>query len=101
MSLIILFSFAVTNIAINQKNVCIFAIVKSLTLYMEPPSSINIEAGLLAGQQSDDPGRAIPVDSYIVVSHSENASPDDGFVVCAYSALTGLAYLGTCNPIAS
>jgi len=68
---------------------------------MEPPSSINIEKGMLAGQQSDDPSRAIPVDSYLVVSHSENASPDDGFVVCAYSVLTGLAYLGTSNPTES
>ncbi len=68
---------------------------------MEPPSSVNKDKGMLAGQQSDDPSRAVPVDSYLIVSHSESASSDDALVVCAYSVLTGLTYLGTSSPVES
>lgn len=68
---------------------------------MEPPSSINTENGMLAGQQSDDPSRAIPVESYLVVSRQDEQSSDDRLVVCAYSALTGLAYLGTSSSVES
>lgn len=62
---------------------------------MEPPSSINIGKGIIAGQQSDDPSRAIPVESYFVVSQLESEFPDGRFVMSAYSAITGLVYLGT------
>lgn len=69
----------------------------SIRLKMEPPSSVNIENGMLAGQQSEDPARAVSVESYFIVSRQGNGNLDEPFVVCAWSVLTGLAYLGTSN----
>ena len=68
---------------------------------MEPPSSINIESGMLAGQQSDDPSRAVSAESYLIVSHQDGQNPDGPFVVCAWAALTGLSFLGVSNSVES
>lgn len=62
---------------------------------MEPPSSANSESEKLAVGQSDDPARSVLLNSYLIVSHELTEASGDNFVVCAYSALTGLKYLGT------
>ena len=56
---------------------------------------------MLAGQQSDDPSRAVSAESYLIVSHQDGQNPDGPFVVCAWSALTGLSYLGVSNSVES
>lgn len=70
-------------------------------LIMEPPSSINIETGKSAGQKSDDLPKTLPVDPYLIVTRQEGNTSGEGLVVCAYSVLTGLAYLGISSSIES
>ena len=63
---------------------------------MEPPSSINTNRDAVAGPLSDDPlSCRLTEDSYLIVSRPEDEDLSGGYVVCAYSAGTGLSYLGT------
>ncbi len=64
---------------------------------MEPPSSINSDQSVKAGPHSDDPlpESVNSTESFLIVTHPCEDEPGSGFVVCAYSALTGLKYVGT------
>ena len=63
---------------------------------MEPPSSINTNRDAVAGPLSDDPlSCKLTEDSYLIVSRPEDDDLAGGLLVCAYSARTGLVYLGT------
>lgn len=76
---------------------------------MEPPSPVNSDQSIQGGSISDDPlsctfqrDSIITSESLIIVS-SIPVEDQSGSVniVCAYSARTGLSYLGTVSPIQS
>ncbi|MGM9786296.1 MAG: hypothetical protein ACI3ZS_05605 [Candidatus Cryptobacteroides sp.] len=58
---------------------------------MEPPSPILTEQKLTTDQQSDDP-LSQPI--YMIMGGTSEAN-EEGFSVCAWSARTGLSYIGT------
>ena len=70
---------------------------------MEPPRSIKADPGNLTGQISDDPlSRTLSHDSFLIVTRPvDEDGLDETFVVCAYSAQTGLSYLGRTSSIVS
>ena len=62
---------------------------------MEPPSPISIERQIPADQMSDDP---LSHRIYMVMGDSSDEDRER-FFVCAWSARTGLSYVGT--PVAT
>ena len=67
---------------------------------MEPPSSVNSDQNLTTGAPVDDPLSKIFTDeSYLVVTGLPDEMEGCGYVVCGYSPLTGLSYLGTSSSI--
>ncbi len=69
---------------------------------MEPPSSVNNDQNLTAGAPVDDPlSKFFTNESYLVVTSLPDETEDGGYVVCGYSPLTGLSYLGTAGSIES
>ena len=61
---------------------------------VEPPSPILKEQKVSADQMSDDP---LSNNIYMVMGSSSDESQEGGFCVCAWSARTGLSYIGTPN----
>ena len=59
---------------------------------VEPPSPILKDHKLSADQMSDDP---LSNSVYMVMGSASDESQEGGFVVCAWSARTGLSYIGT------
>ena len=57
---------------------------------VEPPSPIIKEQKISADQMSDDP---LSDNIYMVMGNSSDES-HEGFFVCAWSARTGLSYIG-------
>lgn len=69
---------------------------------MEPPSSVNNDQNMTAGAPVDDPlSKIFTNESYIVVTGFPEETENQGYVVCGYSPLTGLSYLGTSSSIES
>lgn len=69
---------------------------------MEPPSSVNSDQNLTTGAPVDDPLSKIFTDeSYLVVTGLPDEMEGCGHVVCGYSPLTGLSYLGTSSSMKS
>ena len=64
---------------------------------MEPPSPILKEQRASADHPSEDPLS----DSIFMVMGSTSDSSQEAFVVCAWSAQTGLSYVGTPGTMAS
>ena len=64
---------------------------------MEPPSPIVKEQKISADQMSDDP---LSDNIYMVMGNSSDESPE-GFFVCAWSARTGLSYIGAPGKVVS
>lgn len=63
---------------------------------MEPPSSINNDQNITAGVPADDPlSNFFTDDSYFVVTSYPDEEQESLYVVCGYSPLTGLSYIGT------
>ncbi len=62
---------------------------------MEPPSSINSDQGNTTGPLSEDPlSKSVFTDSYFVITRPSEENSSEGYVVCIYSARTGLTYIG-------
>ena len=59
---------------------------------MEPPSPIAIEQKVSADQMSDDP---LSNNVYMVMGSTSDEGQEGGYFVCAWSARTGLSYIGT------
>ena len=59
---------------------------------MEPPSPIAIEQKVSADQMSDDP---LSNSVFMVMGSASDEGQEGGFCVCAWSARTGLSYIGT------
>ncbi|MBR5104173.1 MAG: hypothetical protein IKV05_05770 [Bacteroidales bacterium] len=59
---------------------------------MEPPSPIAIEQKVSADQMSDDP---LSNSVFMVMGSASDKGQEGGFCVCAWSAHTGLSYIGT------
>ncbi|MBQ2919108.1 MAG: hypothetical protein IJE61_07830 [Bacteroidales bacterium] len=59
---------------------------------MEPPSPIVKEQKISADQMSDDP---LSDNIYMVMGSASDEGQEGGFCVCAWSARTGLSYIGT------
>ena len=64
---------------------------------VEPPSPILKEQRVSADHPSEDPLS----DSIFMVMGSTSDDSQEAFVVCAWSARTGLSYIGVPGPIAS
>ena len=64
---------------------------------VEPPSPILTDQKITADQQSDDP---LSHTVYMIMGDASGEHPE-GFSVCAWSAHTGLSYIGTSNTIIS
>ena len=64
---------------------------------MEPPSPILKDQKISADQASDDP---LSQNIYMIVGESSGEG-QEGFSVCAWSARTGLSYIGTPDSIVS
>ena len=60
---------------------------------MEPPSPIGKNQSFMADQTSDDP---LSNNIYMIMGDTSGES-QEGFIVCAWSARTGLSYIGTPN----
>ena len=60
---------------------------------MEPPSPIGKNQNFMADQTSDDP---LSDNIYMIMGDTSGES-QEGFAVCAWSARTGLSYIGTPN----
>ncbi len=58
---------------------------------VEPPSPILKDQKISADQMSDDP---LSRDIYMIMGETSDAG-QEGFFVCAWSARTGLSYVGT------
>ena len=58
---------------------------------MEPPSPIGSNLNIMADQKSDDP---LSSNIYMIMGDTSGES-QEGFCVCAWSARTGLSYIGT------
>ena len=58
---------------------------------MEPPSPIVNNQQIAADQTSDDP---LSDNVYMIMGDASGES-QEGFAVCAWSARTGLSYIGT------
>ena len=58
---------------------------------MEPPSPIGSNFSNMADQTSDDP---LSSNVYMIMGDTSGES-QEGFFVCAWSARTGLSYIGT------
>ena len=59
---------------------------------MEPPSPIVIDQKISADQMSDDP---LSNSVFMVMGSTSDEGQESGFCVCAWSAHTGLSYIGT------
>ena len=59
---------------------------------MEPPSPIAIEQKVSADQMSDDP---LSSSVFMIMGSASDECQKGGFCVCAWSAHTGLSYIGT------
>ena len=59
---------------------------------VEPPSPIVKEQKVSADQTSDDP---LSNNIYMVMGSTSDEGQEGGFCVCAWSARTGLSYIGT------
>ena len=59
---------------------------------MEPPSPIAIEQKVSTDQMSDDP---LSNSVFMVMGSTSDEGQEGGFFVCAWSAYTGLSYIGT------
>ena len=69
---------------------------------MEPPSSVNNDRTMPAGQPADDPlSDFINSDTYLIVTSCPEDDQDRSYIVCEYSPRTGLAYIGTGGGIES
>ena len=64
---------------------------------MEPPSPIVKDQKIAADQTSDDP---LSSNVYMIMGDTSGES-QEGFAVCAWSAHTGLSYIGTPSPVIS
>ncbi|MBO5808811.1 MAG: hypothetical protein J6R15_05630 [Bacteroidales bacterium] len=64
---------------------------------MEPPSPIGNNLNIMADQASDDP---LSTNIYMIMGDTSGES-QEGFAVCAWSARTGLSYIGTPNSMIS
>ena len=64
---------------------------------VEPPSPILKDQKISADQTSDDP---LSRDIYMIMGDTSGES-QEGFAVCAWSARTGLSYIGTPSPVIS
>ena len=60
---------------------------------VEPPSPILKDLKISADQASDDP---LSQSIYMIMGDASGES-QEGFAVCAWSARTGLSYIGTPN----
>ena len=60
---------------------------------VEPPSPIGNTLNIMADQTSDDP---LSNNIYMIMGDASGES-QEGFAVCAWSARTGLSYIGTPN----
>ena len=65
---------------------------------VEPPSPILKDQKISADQMSDDP---LSNSVYMVMGSTSDEGQEGGFSVCAWSARTGLSYIGTPNPTIS
>lgn len=62
---------------------------------MEPPSSVNSDKTMSAGKPADDPLSEFNCsDTYLIVTCHPDDCRDGGYVVCGYSPLTGVTYMG-------
>ena len=61
---------------------------------VEPPSPIVIDQKVSTDQMSDDP---LSNNIYMVMGSTSDEGQESGFCVCAWSARTGLSYIGTPN----
>ena len=61
--------------------------------HVEPPSPIVTDHKIVADQTSDDP---LSNNIYMIMGDTSGES-QEGFAVCAWSARTGLSYIGTPN----
>ena len=64
---------------------------------VEPPSPIFKDQKIMTDQTSDDP---LSQNIYMIVGETSGEG-QEGFSVCAWSARTGLSYIGTPNSIFS
>ena len=64
---------------------------------MEPPSPIVKDQKIAADQTSDDP---LSNNIYMIMGGTSDES-QEVFSVCAWSARTGLSYIGTPSPVIS
>ena len=64
---------------------------------VEPPSPILDNLKISADQTSDDP---LSRNIYMIMGETSDTG-QEGFFVCAWSAHTGLSYVGAPNPTAS
>ena len=64
---------------------------------VEPPSPIGNNLSIMADQTSDDP---LSSNVYMIMGDTSGES-QEGFAVCAWSARTGLSYIGTPSPVIS
>jgi len=64
---------------------------------VEPPSPIIKDQKIAADQTSDDP---LSSNVYMIMGDTSGES-QEGFAVCAWSARTGLSYIGTPSPVIS
>ena len=64
---------------------------------VEPPSPILDNLKISADQTSDDP---LSQNIYMIVGETSGEG-QEGFSVCAWSARTGLSYIGTPNTLVS
>ena len=64
---------------------------------VEPPSPILNTLNFSADQTSDDP---LSQNIYMIVGETSGEG-QEGFSVCAWSARTGLSYIGTPNTLVS
>jgi len=58
---------------------------------VEPPSPIGNNLNIMTDQTSDDP---LSCNIYMIMGDASGES-QEGFSVCAWSARTGLSYIGT------
>lgn len=69
---------------------------------MEPPSSVNKDSGMSAVTPADDPlSDNFTGNTYLIVTSSLDENGVEGYVVCGYSPLTGLSYIGTGGSVES
>lgn len=69
---------------------------------MEPPSSVNSNLKTSAGKPADDPlSRPNTNDTYLVVTTFPDEEEEGKYVVCRYSPVSGLSYIGTASNIES